>query len=123
MSKEKANDTKFNPENIKKVRNVTLPILTKVDDVAFYIKIILPIYLGKATIDDKGVTQKPAPLTHVIDLKTGEEMCVVLNEVLNSNLKESYENDSYVGKCFMITQYPKAAGKKYKTYSIIEIEA
>ena len=118
---------KFDPAKVKIVKNVTLPTLKKEDDVPMYITITSPIVLGKQMPDEKqkdGSMKTPdrCHLSECINLETGEEMQVIHNAVMRSNLEESYKDASYVGKSFKIVQM-KVAGKRYKNFSIIEIEA
>lgn len=104
------------------VKNVTLPLLKQADDTTVYIQIDSAIYKGK---EIKGTGEKakmePADLMEVTDLETGEQCEMIANAVLKGNLEESYENESYVGKQFAVTRM-KVEGKRYKNYSIKEIQ-
>lgn len=114
---------KFDPENVKIVQAVTLPILKKVDDVAIYVTIQTKIILGKEMPAKEGEKQQEAAhLCNVINLETGEEMQMIANAVLKGSLEEKYPDESYVGKSFKILQM-KVEGKRYKNYSMFEIEA
>lgn len=112
---------------------VTLPLWKWQDGVAKFFKITSPIVLGKA-VDDKrakkdegdesapaGVKMAPAHICNVVNLETAEVCQIIVGSVLKGNLEESYPNASYVGKCFMSTQ-SKIEGKRYKGYSLAEIE-
>jgi len=103
------------------VKQVTLPILKKVDDVTAYVAITGKIFTGKQVSGKDAEKMEPAQLANVVNLETGEECQIICNSVLKSTLEENYENASYVGKAFAITQY-KVAGKRYKNYKISEIE-
>lgn len=128
MSKNTAQNervTSFDPKNVVKIRNVTLPILSKKDETPFFIRITSSIYLGKEIVDKKdedGKPQKPVSLCHCINMETGEECMIVVNTVLKEVFNEQYPNDTYVDKCFAITQHENKKGQRYKTYTIAEIQ-
>lgn len=107
---------------VKVIKNVTLPILKREDNVPIWVRITAPIHTGKQL---KGTGEKakmePARLVDLVDLTTGEIMQMICNTVLESSLTEAYENDSYVGKCFLIEQQ-SPEGKRYKTFKILETE-
>jgi hypothetical protein len=113
---------KFDPANIKVVKNVTLPILKQEDGKTYYIKITGPIFTGKEIKGEgKEAKEKPADLANIINLETGEEMQIIMNTVLKSNLEEMYPENGYVDKMFATTR-SAIDGKRYKNYSIQEIE-
>jgi len=111
---------KFDPSKVKVVKAVTLPVLSKVDNQPIFITITSAI-TAKDTTDDKG---EPATIDicNVTNLETGEAMQMVVNTVLKSSLVEEYPKDEYVNKSFKVTQL-KVEGKRYKKYSMFEIEA
>lgn len=115
--------TGFDPNNIKVVKKVTFAHLKLTDGVPVYITFNSEIYKGKE-IAQKGdeVDKKPADLAHVTNLQDGQEYEMIVNAVLKSTLEENYENAGYVGKSFMV-QRDKIEGKRYKGFSVTEIEA
>lgn len=114
---------------------VTLPLWKWQDGVEKAFRIETPIVLGKAVKDrgpagvkgeekggPKGVQMEPAHICNVTNLETGELMQIITGSVLKGNLEDNYPDQSYVGKCFISTQ-SKIEGKRYKGYSLAEIEA
>ena len=102
---------------------ITFPVLKKKDGEPIYVKIISEIYTGKEIKQAQGKKKmEPARLAKVVNLETGEQMELICNRVLESNLNENTGDDRYVGKCFEIVQQPSRQGKQYKTFSIWELE-
>lgn len=117
----------FDPKRVKVLKAVTLPVLSfKAAEagVPLYLKFTGAIFVGKALKPAAGKEQaeKPADLAHVVNLATGELCQLVLPEVVKSNLRETYPQDSYVGKSFAIAKLGQRAGKRYVDYSVLEIE-
>lgn len=106
---------------------VTVPLL-KVPDtgVPVYVKVTSAIFQAKdtngKTVDASGVKQKPPMLAHVINLETGEVQQIIVGTVLESELKEGYPDDKYVGLSFEIKKHKPTGAKKYAMYQISEIE-
>lgn len=123
---------RYDVSKMKAVRLVTLPTWKWEDGQTKYFRIESAIREGRA-IDKKaakeadvkvsGKEQKMAParIMQVTDLQTGTRCEMVVGEVLESNLVENYKDDSYVSKCFQVTR-SKVEGKRYKNYSLIEID-
>lgn len=107
----------------KKSKQVTLPILKKVDDVPVYVRIDSKIFEGKEVAGNSAnnAKMKPARLVNVTELTSGEQMQMIVNTVLESILNENYPKESFVGKCFEIVQY-QPEGKKYKNFRVAEGE-
>jgi hypothetical protein len=106
--------TKFTPKVIK---NVTLPVLKlKADGLARYFKITGPMHLGKKIDDQK----EAATICTAIDCETGEVGQIVCPTVMQKELRESYQGESYVGKFFevVLTRVPE---KKYNIVTLTEI--
>jgi hypothetical protein len=108
----------------KAVRRVTRPVLKLEEGKPVFVKALKAFYEGREIkpTSSTEAQMKPATLLDVVNLETGEEAQIVAGAVLASNLAEAYPSDSYVGKCFQITKEPKAKGKRYFTFDIIEIE-
>ena len=119
-----------------KVRSVTRPLL-KMDDVggkAIYVTVQSAVKDAKP--QSGGKTEAPllengqpnpkymAPprLLDVLNLETGEEMTIIANKVLETELQETYPGDGYVGKSFEIVKHKSDAGKRYATFGIAEIQ-
>ena len=101
------------------VKKVTLPLSKWVVDQEKVLTITSEIFTGKEVKGDKKM--EPAELFNAIDLETGEEVQVIVGAVLKGILNEEYPDSGYVGKSFAMVQH-NAQGKKYKTYTVIEIE-
>ena len=122
-TKEKTETKAFEP---KIVKQLVLPILkTKVDD-PIYVKFVEPINAKEKVEKDKegNETKGEIHIAHVIELQSGEEYHLVMGSVLLSTLEESYKNNGYVGKCFMVTKGEKRGTgvKAYHPYLLAEIE-
>lgn len=65
--------------------------------------------------------QGPPELMDVTDLVRNRACVVVVNEVLGSELRKKYKDDSYVGLCFGITK-TKLEGRGYATFDIFRIK-
>lgn len=102
----------------KRTKVITVPLLKPAIDVPVYIRADAPIYVGKK-IDDK---MEAAHLLNCTNLESGEMNQLIIPAVLLSLFSETYENDSYVGKCFEVTKHPKPSGKGYHPFSLNEIE-
>ena len=101
------------------LKKVTLPLSKWVVDKEKLLTITSEIFVGKEIKgDDK---TKPAELANAIDLETGEEVEVIIGAVLKGILNDEYPNGGYVNRSFAIVQH-NAQGKKYKTYTVIEID-
>jgi len=125
----------------KVVKHVTLPTLKLVPDVPVYITILDAMFEGKAkelTAEEKKDGKKPdqpPTIMNVLEFTvndegtaletTGEPSQIVVGTVLEKELKENYEKDSYVGKTFMVEKgKKKGTGQRgYFVYTIQEIEA
>lgn len=121
----------------KVVKHVTLPTLKLVEGAPVYVKITSPMHLGKGQEAKDGQEAKQPPV--IVDIlqlvlnekKDGlllgdEPMQLVLGTVVQSELQDEYQEDTYVNKCFMIEKgkkKDKPGGRGYFTYSISEIEA
>jgi hypothetical protein len=73
--------------------------------------------------DPKKAKEKPATVVPVGDVETGEAMNLLVPSVMESALSESYPNDDYVGKVFMVCKMPKRPGKRYFDIKLVEVEA
>ena len=101
---------------------VTLPIVKLAAGVARYVFFDGPMRIGKDTGQVmNGKKMEPATIADVTDLETGEQGQLICATVLAGNLRETYPDDSYVGKRFAITLI-KVPEKKYNLYEILEIE-
>jgi len=110
------------------VRQVTLPQLKQVEGQIVHIRITSPIYVSKVVAKagakkaDANSSDKPADLVNVVNLITGQACTYIVGAAVKGNLEEQYPDESYVGKSFAINKLPAPAGKRYKTYEILEIE-
>lgn len=115
-------------------KHVTLPLLKIQPERPLYVTIEEAIFKAKPQAgsraeaaankpegEGKSAKKQPPELAHCIDLTTGEHCQIIIGTVLGSELRETYPDNSYVGKSFEIVQH-KVQGKDYATYSITEIE-
>jgi hypothetical protein len=116
-------------QQYKKLKAVTMPTLKIEDDQEYYIKILSPITQSTKLVQVSGAGKKtaadqmePPKVITIINLDSGEEMQMVCNAVLVSELNSAYPNDKYIGKCFCISKYA-IEGKRYKGMTITEVAA
>ena len=127
--------TRIDITKIGVTRLVTLPTWKWADGETKYFRCESEIREGRSidskTLRDSGEVIKPskkdepkmapARIMQVTDLQSGTRCEMVVGAVLESNLIETYEKGTYVGKCFQVTR-SKVEGKRYKNYSLIEID-
>ena len=107
------------------VKHVTMPTLKLMPDVAVYVKITDPIFEGKSQPPKEGEEPKKAPMIfNVINLETGEVCQMVAGKVVEREIVDTYSDDAYVNRCFMIVKGKKkgTTDRGYFTYAIAEIE-
>lgn len=117
------------------VLRVTKPfIILPEDGTAAYIKIDTAIAPDQTSFSDRvratkskdGETQSQEPM-HVADvtnIQTGEVGRMIFASVLESQLKETYPDDKYIGKIFQIARSKTKGGRgtrKYWSFDITEI--
>lgn len=108
----------------KVAKVLTLPLFKCVQDEPLPIMILDPMFVGKEMKAAEGAKKKePATLVNAMHLDTGELGQVICHAVVKSVLTEFYPNDSYVGKCFLLTKHGKDEGKEYNRFDVVEIEA
>lgn len=103
---------------------VTLPTISFKDGNSMhrFLQITGKIYEGKPVKKSGDKADKPADLCEVVDMETGEQALFIVPTVVKSNLEEKYAAGAYVGKGFEIICHGTKEGKRYKTYSIYEVE-
>jgi hypothetical protein len=112
--------TEFTP---KRKKLLTRPVLKLEQDKPVYVKIEIPMFIGKVIKKkDEEDDKEPATIINCIDLTSGEPVQIVANAVLKSVLREEYPEESYVGKCFSVTKQSRQPGKRYNPFHIEEIE-
>lgn len=122
----------LNKDRFQRVRSITLPQLKIKDHTEYFVKFIGAMALGdKITIPQGGnargdeatrqARMEPPTLAKVINLETGEEMQIVVNSVLKSELEKHYPEQVYVGKCFGFSVWP-IENKRYKGISLYEVQ-
>lgn len=100
----------------RKIRSITKQLLKLENNRPYYLRLVGPMFLGKKIDDQK----EPATLIDVVNLETGEENQIIVAAVLKGILHETYEGDSYVGKCFEVVKH-RIAEAKYNTFNLSEI--
>lgn len=108
---------------IKVGKQVSLQVLPQKDGETRFVKFIDKIYQGEELKDDKRADKMAAAmLAKVTNLETMRDNLLIVNKVMEGEIDKTYPGASYVGKSFAITMNPKAAGKRYKTFDIWELE-
>jgi hypothetical protein len=106
-------------------RHVTLPTLGKLKDgQVIYIRFDSVMSVSKVTKPQKDGQPKeePATIAQVTMLDTGELYTFLVPAVVKSVLNEEYPKETYLGKGFAITQVGQKDGKRYKNYTVAELE-
>lgn len=111
-----------------KVKNhVTVPVWKWEPEEPKFFTILEPIHKSAALRNEAkkgkdGKEMEPADVAKVKDLNTGNVQVLIFGTVLAGNLRETYPNDGYVDKSFSAVQH-RVEGKRYRTYTVAEIEA
>ncbi len=124
------------PSKFKVKRQITRPLLKHAVGETVYIRILSKPYLGKEIKSETG--RGPATLINVQNLLTGApgEMQYILSAALyketrdkEGNVKEidgalyeTFGDKEWVGTCLAIRKFPKAEGKDYHTFEVLELE-
>lgn len=108
----------------KVIKKVTKGLIKLKEGEPQYLKIVGPMHLGKKTTGTgDNARMEPATLLDVVNLATGEtDVQIIVPTVLKSILETDYPEDTFVGKCFMITKLGKRAEKRYSEFEVAEIE-
>lgn len=118
-------------DKVYKAKLVTLPHRKFADGVMHSVKITAPMRdgspdidrkTGKVKLDENGQPRKPAKVLTCADLATGEMFTLIAGTVLEQRLNENYPDAGYVGRAYQFTQH-KVEGKRWRDYSITELEA
>lgn len=117
------------PENskYKRLASVMVPTLKMLEGVPVFVHVNQAIVeKEKVEKDEKSglPVTKTIEILNITNLDTGEIQAIVCGKALSQNLKD-YKggNQQYVGLNFEITKHPPAPGKRWKPYSLFEIEA
>lgn len=105
---------------------ITLPTLKVNGGDTVFIKFDSAIITKTKNELEKDGTQKTINVANVVNLDTGELMSMVIPKVLDSNLRENYLDESYVGKSFEISKSKEKkgnVGKEYYNFFIYEIDS
>ena len=111
------------PAGISFKRQVTRTVLVQEDQVPIYVHFQSAARVGDLTSDKRIKT--PPRLADILNLETGELQILIMNAVLESELKRAFPEDSYAGKSFAILPHKNAGGeadRRYSTYMIIEVD-
>jgi hypothetical protein len=114
--------SKLDGGQYKIAKQVTRTVLHQHDGEPFYIQFQSSI--RRSTVEPAGDKADMAPpnIADVLNLETGEMQILVMNTVLESELQRAYPNDDYVGRMFGVKRGKSELDKRYKVYTIIEIE-
>lgn len=104
---------------------VTLPTFKMLEGGSYYFAFKAPIRTETSQQKDENgkMVDKPIDIAQVVNVETGELGQIVVGSVLKSNLEKSYPNAGYVGKAFEIVKQKGKEGKRYRTYTVYEIDA
>lgn len=113
------------PGQFKRLRAISVPTFKMLEGGSYYFLFRSPIVTKQTTQkDEKGaMVEKEIRIASVVNLKTGEVGQIVVGTVLDSELANGFPKDSYVGKAFEIEKKKGKEGKRYRTYTIYEIDA
>lgn len=131
------------PGGYRVKRQITVPTLVMKDAspprmLQFMDRMRLSTYLDP---DPKKVKEKPATVAGVTDIETGEVFQFLVPSVVEANLRRDYDAEitvqgegknakivddkgshAYVGKIFRVQCLGKRPGKRYRDFSIFEVE-
>jgi hypothetical protein len=132
------------PQGYKVKRTITMPTLVMKDASAarilrFDSRMELSTYIDP---DPKKSKEKPATVSNVTDVQTGEIFKFLVPSVVEANLRRDYDAEvkisgegktakitedkgdhKYLGLSFQIQCMGKRPGKRYRDFSIVEVEA
>lgn len=113
--------------NVTEVKAVTRPVLRQIDNVPCAVRILTHIYKGQEIKKKRagGTSMAPANLCSVINMETGEEMTLIANSVLQSELDRACPNQSYVGRYFALVsvkETTKDGARSLRRYDIMEFK-
>ena len=108
---------KKGPE-IRVLKQVTYPLLKQRDNETAYVEIVGAFFLGKK-LDDK---KDAATLVHVKTPGNEGVFQFIVPAVMQSELDKAYPEASYVGHKFAVQKFKPEDGKRYNTFSILEVE-
>lgn len=109
---------------------VNVPTLSQADGTTVAFRMDAPIFI---TLNDKEidaivegvktkiVQQVPINVARVTQLADGKPYEYVCNAMTADNLRNTYPDHTYVGRCFAVTKHGLVPGKQYKSTSVIEI--
>lgn len=108
----------------KVTKVVTRPILKFENDKPLYVRILAAWYLGAMPVARPGSTRVPvAPtLVDVDNLDDSTGATLPIHPKLKATFIAAYPDNTYVGKCFMITKNTRRAGRQFTPYDLAQIE-
>ena len=131
-------------DKFKVKRQITVPTLVMKDAspariLRFDSKMQISKYIDPDPAKKK---EKPATVSGVTDMESGEVFQFLVPSVVEANLRRDYDAEvkvsgegkdakitedkgehTYIGKCFQIQCMGKRPGKRYRDFSIFEVEA
>lgn len=110
------------PKGFKQVKSVVLPLRVIQADQPISVVFVGPMVQGMNFDEEGKPKRKPMTVAECGDVETGEHFRLCVPTVVESNLKSTYPNESYVGQVFYLEQLPKPAGKRYFNYNVVELE-
>lgn len=103
---------------------VSVPVLKQRDGETIFVRFDGPVYQGEELKNSRGAGPKMAParLAKVFNYASKMANVIIVNTVLEGELVKNYPENKYVGKSFAITMNAAEEGRRYKTFSLFEIE-
>lgn len=122
----------FDASAFEVARLVTVPFLVMEPDVKYFVRFDSTFEQDTSSFsermrksrkqDETKDTQEVVRIAKITNLATKQPAKLIAHATLESNLKETYKNDEYVGKMFQIEKRAKAKGKSYFTFDILELK-
>lgn len=104
-------------ESLRIVKRVTIPVLAFREGTTILCRFAEAI--RESEVDDGKMG--PAKIAQ-IEARDGTIRLLIVGEVLHTSLSRAYPEDSYVGKWFAIEKREPRADKRYRDYTITEVE-
>lgn len=110
---------------------ITRTVLRQIADVPFAVKFESAAFESEALAGDaeakgRDGPRKPPRIAHVINLENGDKQVLIMNTVLEGDLKKHFPDDGYIDHSFLIRGTVPIGRdglvKTYRVYQIIEIE-
>lgn len=108
----------------KKLKSVTVPVVKLMPDRPVYLRFESKLERSKQIVQKKvgDKPMEPATIAHCLNHENDSECILIVGKMLESVLRESYPDDTYVGKSFELVNHGLRGDKRYNSYSVNEVE-